>query len=99
MKNIHVLIFVGYSLVSCSPKNAEVAEVERLETAVPSGDIAEGEALFQAHCGECHELPEVPHYSKEKWQKIIPAMAKEAQLDDVQERKIAVYVTWKLQQQ
>jgi mono/diheme cytochrome c family protein len=87
------------TLISCAPKNAEVVETKKSEPVVPAGEAAEGLVLFETNCGKCHELPVVGRYSKEKWQKIVPAMAKEAQLDAAQESKIAAYVNWKLQQQ
>jgi len=99
MKNVIKLFFAGILIISCSPKTAEVAEVKKVETAIPTGDVADGNALYQAHCGKCHELPVVSRYSKEKWQKIVPSMCKEAHLDATQESKISAYVNWKLQQQ
>jgi cytochrome c5 len=98
-------------LVACSPKTAEVAtpkdnqeskvikEETSTMTAYPNGEIAEGSTLYTAHCAKCHDLPVISRYSKEKWQKIVPSMAKEAKLDAIQENKILSFVNWKLQQQ
>ena len=97
MRNSLLVIYANIVIASCSPKNAEVAKISNVET-VPQGEISEGRDLFTTHCDQCHELPEVSNYSREKWQKIIPVMAKEARLNLKQESKIASYVNWKLQQ-
>jgi hypothetical protein len=99
MKKILQLVCVGFLIISCSPKTTDVTELKTVETVVPTGDAAEGNTLYQAHCGKCHELPVVSRYSKQKWQKIVPSMCKEARLDATQESKISAYVNWKLQQQ
>ena len=113
MKKIILGILTLSTLASCNPKTAEVATASQTTkgdskavkeepvamTAFPNGEIAEGSSLYNAHCGKCHELPVVSRYSKEKWQKIVPAMCKEAKLDATQESRIASYVNWKLQQQ
>lgn len=81
--------------VAKSPKKMESQPM----VAFPSGEIAEGSSLYADNCAKCHDLPEIPRYSKEKWQKIVPSMAREAKLDNMQESKIMAYVNWKLQQQ
>lgn len=98
MKKIIFSISI-FTFLGCAPKTAEVADAKKSAPAVPTGEAAEGLALYETNCVKCHELPVIGRYSKEKWQKIVPAMAKEAQLDAVQESKIAAYVNWKLQQQ
>lgn len=84
-------------------KMTVVKAPEKIESrpmvAFPSGEIAEGSSLYDNNCAKCHDLPEIPRYSKEKWQKIVPSMAREAKLDNLQESKIMAYVNWKLQQQ
>lgn len=99
MKKIFVHSTILLALTACSPKTAEVSEIKKTEAALPEGDVAEGNGLFQEHCNKCHALPVISKYSKEKWQKIVPSMSREAKLDAVQESKIAAYVNWKLQQQ
>ena len=113
MKKTFFALLILSALASCNPKTAEVATASQTTkaeskpikeepvamTAFPNGEIAEGSSLYNAHCGKCHELPVVSRYSKEKWQKIVPAMCKEAKLDATQESRIASYVNWKLQQQ
>ena len=99
MKKLLFFSFISSIVIACSPKTTEVAEVKKVEATMPSRDVTEGNSLYQAHCGKCHELPVVSKYSKEKWQKIIPPMCKESKLDAMQETKISAYVNWKLQQQ
>ena len=91
------------SKVTEEEKMTVVKAPEKIEirpmVAFPNGEIAEGSSLYDNNCAKCHDLPEIPRYSKEKWQKIVPSMAREAKLDNLQESKIMAFVNWKLQQQ
>jgi cytochrome c5 len=112
MKKIIYISLIGLS-TACGTKSAEISskpqqepkvvEQEKIDSrpmaAFPNGEIAEGSSLYTNNCAKCHDLPEIPRYSKEKWQKIVPSMAREAKLDNLQESKIMAYVNWKLQQQ
>jgi hypothetical protein len=99
MKKIIIYSTTLLTLTACNPKTTEAFEIKKTETPLPEGAIAEGNSLYLAHCGKCHDLPVISKYSKEKWQKIVPSMAKEAKLDATQENKILSFVNWKLQQQ
>ncbi len=111
MKRIFYISLIGLS-ASCGIKPTEISPNPQQESKVteqedfakpigvyPSSDIAEGSSLFNNNCGKCHALPEIPKYSKEKWQKIVPSMAKESKLDNIQESKVMAFVNWKITQQ
>lgn len=86
-----VFAFAGMALIaSCSQKTTSTAS-KPAEKAL-SAEAAQGQALFTANCGKCHKLPEIKAYSQEKWQKIVPPMAKKSKLDASQEALIMTYV-------
>src|SRR3989338_9224433 len=43
-----------------------------------SADALVGEGLFNQHCGRCHDLPVIADYSAERWDRILPSMAKKS---------------------
>jgi cytochrome c5 len=83
MKKIIYISLIGLS-TACGTKSAEISskpqqepkvvEQEKMDSrpmvAFPNGEIAEGSSLYDNNCAKCHDLPEIPRYSKEKWQKI-----------------------------
>ena len=57
-----------------------------------SADALVGEGLFNQHCGRCHDLPKIEDYSAEKWDRIVPSMAKKSRLTPEQETSVMTYV-------
>ena len=55
-------------------------------------DLQEGRRLFAGRCGACHGLPEPKRYTPEKWPGLVASMAKPAQIDTAQARKILDWV-------
>ncbi|HLP55220.1 MAG TPA: cytochrome c [Fluviicola sp.] len=57
-----------------------------------SADALAGESLFNQHCGRCHDLPKVEDYSADRWDRIVPSMAKKSKLTPEQEASVMTYV-------
>ncbi|MDH4471414.1 MAG: hypothetical protein QE487_02340 [Fluviicola sp.] len=57
-----------------------------------SADALVGEGLFNQHCGQCHNLPKIEDYSAEKWDRIVPSMAKKSRLTAEQETSVMTFV-------
>lgn len=78
------------TLAACrGPKEAtDVAPVEK----TLSAEGKAGEKLYQENCGRCHDLPAIPDYSSDRWERIVPPMAKKAHLDATQEQAVMTYV-------
>lgn len=104
MKKI-VIAFAAFGLfAACQPKTTEVVqEVKKVEevkesTMLRPGTDTEmaGMALFTNNCGKCHDLPVISDHSKERWNKVLPPMIKEAKLDAAQGANVTAYVNWQL---
>ncbi|MES2556808.1 MAG: hypothetical protein V4604_11700 [Bacteroidota bacterium] len=57
-----------------------------------SADALVGEGLFNQHCGRCHDLPVIADYSAERWDRIVPSMAKKSRLTTEQETSVMTFV-------
>jgi rare lipoprotein A len=56
-----------------------------------------GKDLMDQSCVSCHKLKIINAFSPEKWAKILPNMAKKANITAEEEGKINTYIQWKLQ--
>jgi hypothetical protein len=104
MKKI-VIAFASLALfAACQPKTTQVVEeVKKVEEVKESkmlrpGTDAEldGMALYTNNCGKCHDLPVIGEHSKERWNKVLSPMIKEAKLDAAQGENVTAYVNWQL---
>lgn len=57
-----------------------------------SANAIAGQGLFDQHCGRCHDLPIIENYTAEKWDRIVPSMAKKSRLTAEQEASVMAYV-------
>ncbi len=110
MKYLFVtFVTVGF-LVACAPKTTEIIEVvetttETTETdgEMPKADIAEGKVVFLTNCIGCHayggptSAEGIDKYSKERIDKVLPAMIENAELNDEQARQVAAYIYWEIE--
>lgn len=104
MKTVHFLGSLAVVAMIASCRTAE--EVSTVEpTKQPTGPIEQpvteetlsanaiaGQGLFDQHCGRCHDLPKIEDYSAEKWDRIVPSMAKKSRLTPEQEASVMAYV-------
>lgn len=64
----------------------------------PSANVLEGKKIMEAKCIRCHALKVVKDYPLEKWDKVLPKMAKKAKITPLEQEKISTFVRWQLQQ-
>ncbi|MDP4798213.1 MAG: hypothetical protein NWR50_05050 [Crocinitomicaceae bacterium] len=104
MKKI-VIAFAALALfAACQPKTTQVVEeVKKVEEVKESKMLRPGTdnemagmALYTINCGKCHDLPVIGEHSKERWDKVLPPMIKEAKLDAAQGANVTAYVNWQL---
>ncbi len=57
-----------------------------------SAGIADGKAVFELKCHECHKQPIVSKYSKDEWPGIMNKMARKAHLNDTEKRNVVAFV-------
>jgi cytochrome c5 len=55
-------------------------------------ELEQGKAIYQSHCNKCHRYKAPESRDEEKWNHIIPVMAKKAKLDSNQESLVLKYV-------
>lgn len=104
MKKVIFAVAAIGIFAACQPKTAEVVEeVKKVEEVketkmLRQGTEAEmaGMALYNNNCGKCHDLPVIADHSKERWNKVLPPMIKEAKLDAAQGANVTAYVNWQL---
>ena len=94
-----VLIYLGafaliFAFSSCSPK--VTSDTKGASMSFPTAEIEAGYTLQVQYCVKCHKLKKVTKYSREQWDKILPAMAKKAKITAEQEASINDYVNWEL---
>ena len=54
--------------------------------------LQEGRSLYEASCGNCHELYKPAFTNEDGWRKIVPVMAEKAKIDDKSEQLVLQYV-------
>ncbi len=59
-----------------------------------SEEVVTGKLVFEAKCGQCHDLKMPSDYIAEKWIKIIDWMAPKAKLDATQKENVLAYVSY-----
>lgn len=99
MKKLLLLFAAGLTFVACKTAATATEEMESTEesTEMPTTAIGEGKVVLLTKCAKCHETPEVDKYSKEKWDKILPAMIKKANLNEEEANNVSAYVYWELE--
>ena len=80
-------------LTACSPKTTPtavvVAEKENQTIAV---NMIEGQKIYQANCGRCHELPNPAALTQREWKPIMYRMSRKARLSEVEKVHSMAYV-------
>jgi len=67
----------------------KVAEVKRSYT---DAQLEEGKLIWQGSCKKCHALFTPESRGVEKWENVLPRMAKRAKLDDTAAAKVRAYL-------
>lgn len=73
------------------PKEAIVKPTEIIKE---PEEVVFGKLVFEAKCGQCHDLKKPSEYTAEKWVKIIDWMAPKAKLDATQKENVLAYVSY-----
>lgn len=93
MKYFLILSLATAGLVVACRGPKETTDVTPVETnKTLSAEAQAGEKLYMENCGRCHDLPKIPDYSAERWERIVPSMSKKAHLDATQEQSVMTYV-------
>jgi cytochrome c5 len=72
-----------------APKEAP-AQFNMMSAAAPS--VVEGEKVYTAKCGQCHDLKKPSEYNAKEWTSIMKSMAVKAKLNDVEKSDVMAYV-------
>lgn len=67
----------------------KIAEVKRNYS---EAELEEGKLVWQSSCAKCHKLHTPESRNVDKWERILPRMAKRSKLDDVAAGKVRAYV-------
>ena len=84
-------------MVSCSPKTSgSVVPVVQEEAMLPTLELKEGKSIFDSKCSRCHAPVIIDNYTQERWNKILPDMARRAKLSVENTALVQAYVSWEL---
>jgi cytochrome c5 len=95
MKKISALFILTLVAIACNPKVSEVIVEDTKEAEVEL--YAGGKTLYESKCITCHALKPVTNYTKEQWDKILPAMMEKAKLTVEEKVEVNNYVYWKIE--
>lgn len=72
-----------------APKEAP-AQFNMMTAASPS--VIEGEKVYNAKCGKCHDLKKPSEYNAKDWNSIMRSMAPKAKLNEEERSNVMAYV-------
>ena len=61
-------------------------------TASAAPSVVEGEKVYNAKCGQCHDLKKPSEYNTKEWTSIMKSMAVKAKLNDVEKSDVMAFV-------
>ncbi len=97
MKKTIYFVIAIFAIVSCST-NKKVVETpkEVVTTETTMAQIIEnGKNLFEARCGNCHDLPNPKAFSAQEWKPIMLSMQGKAKISDGEREEVYKYLTMK----
>lgn len=96
---LSILGFMALSMTQHKPKNQEiiltindVVWADSVWKGTTLGDLKTGQDLFNNHCDACHKFHYPNELKAEKWQTIIPKMAKKSELTEQQGELVLKFV-------
>ena len=97
MKKLCILALSSFALIfaDCTPKKATTkvaATTGEVKKNYTPADLADGKMISESNCNKCHKLHQPEEFAVDKWEKIIPSMAKKAKLTDEQTAKVHAYL-------
>jgi cytochrome c5 len=75
-----------------APKAKEAPAQFNMMTASAAPSVVEGEKVYTAKCGKCHELKKPSEYNAKEWTSIMRSMAVKAKLNDVEKSDVMAFV-------
>ena len=60
--------------------------------AVDPQALIRGREVYLNRCISCHNIEPVARYTQDEWKRIVPDMARESNLDDLQEKDLLSYI-------
>ena len=76
---------------AAAPKAKEApAQFNMMSAASPS--VIEGEKVYNAKCGKCHDLKKPSEYNAKEWTSIMRSMAVKAKLNNVEKSDVMAFV-------
>ncbi|MCH2231420.1 MAG: cytochrome c [Crocinitomicaceae bacterium] len=98
MKKLTFFVGTTFFVLACSPKTTEavVETVTEAEVVAPTIAIAQGKTIYDSKCQGCHNLKKVGDYNATQWSKILPNMARQANLSDEQTALVDQYINWEI---
>ncbi|MCF8409052.1 MAG: hypothetical protein K9G36_08780 [Crocinitomicaceae bacterium] len=92
MRKISLLVLVvSATLASCSKGTVSSVSEQPVDVRSTTSDITAA-TLYAEQCSKCHSLEPREKYTVNQWKRIVPDMAKKANLDSNQEATILRYV-------
>jgi cytochrome c5 len=85
-------------LANCTPKKVTTTEmtteqkVADVKKNFTPAQMDEGKVLFQDNCGKCHKLFDPGSRTVDKWENVLPRMAKRSKLTEIQESMVRAYL-------
>ena len=86
-------------LTACSHKSTptaaaapQQAPVQFNMMAAGSPSVMEGERVYNAKCGKCHDLKKPSEYNAKEWTSIMKSMAPKAKLNEEERTNVMAYV-------
>ena len=100
-KSIFAIAFTAIIiLTACSHKSTPTAAAAPKEapaqfnmmTAAAGPSVVEGEKVYVAKCGQCHDLIKPSEHNAKEWTSIMKSMAVKAKLNDVEKADVMAFV-------
>ena len=100
-KSIFAIVFTAIViLTACSHKSTPTAAVAPQQQApvqfnmmaAASPSVIEGEKVYNAKCGKCHDLKKPSEYNAKEWTSIMRSMAPKAKLNEEERSNVMAYV-------
>lgn len=92
----YIVVFIIVIAYSCSPKIAPTTQkVENMikPEILLTDNQKKGKQLFEANCGNCHDLHKPSDFKAENWKPILKRMHPNTDLDDEQIALVSDYLT------
>lgn len=97
-KGFILFITVSIWIIACAKTTLPLAtetDAEKVSDKYPgitAQELAQGQVLYEQHCGNCHKLYSPDSRTDAQWKDVVPPMANKAKIDDKSEGLILNYL-------